>query len=67
MLVEQRPVADPLRCWGERKATMTMSVKKERPQYSCNFDKCVKAFGGFLTYKITKKAPELFAAALLEC
>jgi len=43
-----------------------MSLKKERPQYSCNFDKCVKAFEVFYRCKTTKKRRSSFAPALLD-
>jgi hypothetical protein len=57
MRLAQRPVADLVQSAGEKhRSTITqMSVKKERPQYSCNSDKCVKAFEGFWRVKMLKK------------
>ena len=54
----QRPVAD-LSIEGEW-ALFLISVKKERPQYSCNFVKCVKASKTLNGERVAKKfAPEI--------
>ena len=54
----QRPVAD-LKHRGEWALVLKL-VKKERPQYSCNFRKCVKEHRAICPLNLPKKfAPEI--------
>ena len=54
----QRPVAD-LNHRGDWALVLKL-LKKERPQYSCNFRKCVKEHRAIAAGNLTKKfAPEI--------
>jgi len=47
MLNAQRPVADQGALRAKLFIYSLISVKKERPQYSCNYDKRVKQLNAF--------------------
>jgi hypothetical protein len=57
MLNAQRPVADQRALRAKLFIYSLISVKKERPQYSCNYDKRVKQLNAFYVCKTHKKAP----------